>query len=67
VAKGIVALPKSVTASRIESNFNGAIEASTKLIDKDIQVLDEVATGGKQKRFIRPPWGVPLGFEDWNE
>ncbi len=80
--KGIVVLPKSVTPSRIASNIKGAIAAAEVLTEANITQLDEVAPGGKQKRYvlpnsasklihwldrlIRPPWGVPLGFSDWN-
>ncbi|CAL1698940.1 unnamed protein product [Somion occarium] len=65
VAKGIVALPKSVTTARIMANYKGAIAAAQKLTEEDIKVLDGVAPGGKQKRFIMPPWGVDLGFDNW--
>ena len=58
VAKGAVILPKSVTPSRIESNLTGALEAYSALTPEDIKVLDGVASGGKQKRFITPPWGA---------
>jgi len=57
VAKDVVVLPKSVTSSRIESNLTGTIEAYNILTPEDIKVLDGVAAGGKQKRFIMPPWG----------
>jgi glycerol 2-dehydrogenase (NADP+) len=57
VAKDIVVLPKSVTPSRIESNLTGALEAHSVLTPEDIKILDGVAAGGKQKRFIMPPWG----------
>ncbi|TFK48890.1 Aldo/keto reductase [Heliocybe sulcata] len=65
IAKDIVALPKSVTAARIKSNFTGALAAASKLTNEDITKLDAVAPGGKQKRFIAPPWGVDLGFDNW--
>ncbi|KAJ3491286.1 hypothetical protein NLI96_g790 [Meripilus lineatus] len=64
--KGIVVLPKSVTPSRISSNITGAVAAVGSLTEEDVAQLDKVAPGGKQKRFIRPPWGVDLGFSDWN-
>jgi glycerol 2-dehydrogenase (NADP+) len=57
VAKDIIVLPKSVTPSRIESNLTGALEAHSVLTPEDIKILDGVAAGGKQKRFIMPPWG----------
>ncbi|OAX34785.1 Aldo/keto reductase [Rhizopogon vinicolor AM-OR11-026] len=65
LAKDAFVLPKSVTPSRIESNLTGAIEAYNALTPEDIKVLDGVAAGGKQKRFIMPPWGIDLGFDDW--
>ncbi|OCH94038.1 Aldo/keto reductase [Obba rivulosa] len=65
VAKDIVTLPKSVTPPRIASNFNGALSAASKLTKEDIAQLDSVAPSGKQKRFITPPWGVDLGFDNW--
>ncbi|PPQ74919.1 hypothetical protein CVT26_011355 [Gymnopilus dilepis] len=65
VAKGIVALPKSVTPARIASNFTGAIAAAEKLDAADLEKLDGLAAAGKQKRFITPPWPVDLGFENW--
>jgi glycerol 2-dehydrogenase (NADP+) len=57
VAKDIIVVPKSVTPSRIESNLTGALEAHSVLTPEDIKILDGVAAGGKQKRFIMPPWG----------
>ncbi|PPQ69216.1 hypothetical protein CVT24_000013 [Panaeolus cyanescens] len=65
IAKGIVVLPKSVTPARIASNFNGAIKAATTLRSADIEKLDALAAGGKQRRFITPPWPVDLGFDNW--
>ncbi|EPQ50913.1 Aldo/keto reductase [Gloeophyllum trabeum ATCC 11539] len=65
IAKGIVALPKSVTPARIKSNFDGAVRAASKLTKEDIAKLDAVAPGGKQKRFIAPPWVIDLGFDNW--
>ncbi|OJA14485.1 hypothetical protein AZE42_06064 [Rhizopogon vesiculosus] len=65
LAKNAFVLPKSVTPSRIESNLTGAMEAYNALTPEDIKVLDGVAAGGKQKRFIMPPWGIDLGFDDW--
>ena len=52
VAKGIIVLPKSVTPARITSNFTGALAASIKLrLDvTDLETLDGLAAGGKQKR-----------------
>ena len=50
-------LPKSVTPARILSNLNGGVEAAARLTKEDIDRLDNLAPGGKQKRFIMPPWG----------
>lgn len=58
VARGIVVLPKSVTPTRIEANFTGALTAYDKLTSHDVAKLDGVAAGGKQKRFVTPPWGM---------
>jgi len=65
VAKEIVTLPKSVTPARIKSNFVGTLEAAKKLTKEDVERLDGLAAAGKQKRFITPPWGVDLGFDNW--
>jgi glycerol 2-dehydrogenase (NADP+) len=65
LAKGTVILPKSVTPARITSNLKGATTAAQKLDEGDMEQLDGVAAGGKQKRMIMPPWGVDLGFENW--
>lgn len=53
----MVVLPKSVTPARISSNLHGALSALKKLTKEDIEELDQVAPGGKQKRLIMPPWG----------
>ncbi|KAJ3712709.1 Aldo/keto reductase [Lentinula raphanica] len=65
VAHNIVALPKSVTPSRILSNLTGTLTALKKLQKEDIAELDGLAASGKQKRFIMPPWPVDLGFDNW--
>jgi len=65
IAKGVVALPKSVTPARIASNFAGALAGAEKLDAADLEQLDGRAASGKQKRFITPPWPVDLGFEHW--
>jgi len=65
LAKGIVILPKSVTPARIATNSKGALEAQKKLSKGDLEKLDGVAPGGKQRRFITPPWPIALGFENW--
>jgi len=53
-AKGFVVLPKSVTPARIATNFTGAIAAAAKLEAADIEQLDGLAAGGKQKRCAFP-------------
>ncbi|KAI6028222.1 NADP-dependent oxidoreductase domain-containing protein [Pisolithus marmoratus] len=63
--KDIVVLSKSVNPARIETNLIGALEAYKRLTTEDMVVLDNVAASGKQKRFMMPPWGVDLGFENW--
>ncbi|KAL4079733.1 NADP-dependent oxidoreductase domain-containing protein [Scleroderma citrinum] len=63
--KDIVLLPKSVTPERIETNLPGALLAYERLTAEDMVALDNVAANGKQKRFIMPPWGVDLGFDNW--
>lgn len=50
VVHDIVALPKSVTPSRITSNLTGTINAIGKLDKEDIAELDGLAASGKQKR-----------------
>lgn len=63
MAKGIVILPKSVTPSRIADNL--AKPLVVKLEPEELEKLDTLAENGKQNRFIKPPWPVVLGFEDW--
>lgn len=59
VWRGTVVLPKSVTPSRIESNFK-VIE----LADEDGKTLDGLAEKrGGPKRFINPPWDPIKVFE----
>ncbi|KAN0084071.1 NADP-dependent oxidoreductase domain containing protein [Tylopilus felleus] len=65
LAKNVVVLPKSVTPARIEANLGGALAAYNKLNPDDVVKLDGVAANGKQRRFIMPPWGVDLGFDNW--
>ena len=43
-------LPKSVTPTRVASNYTGSIAALEKLDASDIETLDGLAAGGKQKR-----------------
>ncbi|KAG8816107.1 hypothetical protein FRB91_000670 [Serendipita sp. 411] len=63
LAKGVIILPKSVTPSRIADNY--AKPLSVTLTPEELERLDTLAENGKQSRFIRPPWPVVLGFEDW--
>lgn len=65
VKKEVCVLPKSVTPSRISSNLEGALAAYNKLDDSDVAKLDGVASTGKQKRLVSPPWGVDFGFDNW--
>jgi len=60
VARGIVVLPKSVTLSRIKENFE-IIE----LCNDEVSTLSTFAEkSGGTHRFVNPPWGKNLGFED---
>jgi len=61
-AKGIPAIPKSSNPSRILTNGSPA-----QLTPDDVAKLDALSNEpGKQKRFVKLPWGVKLGFEDWD-
>jgi glycerol 2-dehydrogenase (NADP+) len=51
VNRGTVVLPKSVTPSRIESN-----RKVVSLDKEDMDVLDKMASGGRQHRFNTPAW-----------
>ena len=55
--KGCVVIPKSITPSHIDANLNGFVNALGKVDKFDIEKLDAVAAGGKQKRFIMPAFG----------
>lgn len=59
VRRGVVALPKSVTPSRIAANAK-----VVPLDEEDVKLLDAIEGKGKHKRFISPDWGVKLGFAD---
>jgi len=63
VHKGIAVVPKSITPSRILDNVSKPL--SVKLSPEEFTRLDALAEAGKQQRFIKPPWPVVLGFEDW--
>lgn len=55
VNRGCVVLPKSVTAGRIEQNLK-----VVELPKEDMDVLNGLAAGGKQKRVNTPAWGHDL-------
>lgn len=59
VARGVVVLPKSVTESRIKSNLE-VVELS----EGEMEVLNGLYKT-KGQRFIKPDWGIDLGFDDW--
>jgi glycerol 2-dehydrogenase (NADP+) len=56
-------IPKSITPSRIADNISKPLNVT--LSAEEFARLDALAEGGKQQRFIKPPWPVVLGFEDW--
>jgi glycerol 2-dehydrogenase (NADP+) len=59
VARGNVVIPKSVTPARIETNL--------KVVDLDKEDMDALNAIHKEKgvkRYVYPPFGVDLGFED---
>jgi glycerol 2-dehydrogenase (NADP+) len=60
VARGCVALPKSVTPKRIADNLE-----THALSEEDVRAIDGIAARGKQKRVNAPDWGSDLGFSDW--
>ena len=55
VAKDIVTLPKSVTPTRIASNFTGPLAAAEKLKahPEDLAKIDGLAAAGKQHRLVK--------------
>jgi len=56
VARGVVAVPKSVTPSRITENFK-----VVNLKPEDVEAITSIASEpGKGKRIISPPWGVTV-------
>ena len=73
----IVCLPKSVTDSRIESNFKGRPStlhfvvflklniriADVELSAEDFDLLEKAAAASPQKRVVVPDWGLDI-FED---
>lgn len=63
VQRDIIVVPKSVTPSRIVDNISKPL--SVELSPEEFARLDALAEAGKQQRFIKPPWPVVLGFEDW--
>lgn len=60
--RGYSVIPKSVTPSRIESNFQ-----TVELKDDDFEVLNQVVKAEKAKRLVDPYnfWGVDV-FEEHN-
>jgi glycerol 2-dehydrogenase (NADP+) len=58
-ARGISALPKSVTPTRIEENMK-----LVALDDEDLSRLNAIHEKMGIKRFVYPPFGVNLGFPD---
>ncbi|KAI5842801.1 NADP-dependent oxidoreductase domain-containing protein [Tricharina praecox] len=64
VARGIVAIPKSVTPSRIEENAK-----IVALDEEDVEAIWGIHNAQGVKRFVSPPWPVSLLFDDapWAE
>ena len=60
VARGVVALPKSVTPSRIEENLK-----IVKLSPEQLTALEKVHEAGTQ-RIVYPEFGINFGFPDKN-
>lgn len=58
VKRGAVCLPKSVTPSRIESNFK-----DIELSDEELEQLEKAAAAHPPKRTVDPSWGIDI-FED---
>ncbi|CDK27565.1 unnamed protein product [Kuraishia capsulata CBS 1993] len=59
VWRNTVVLPKSVTASRIESNLE-----IVQLKDEDGERINEIAKKNGPKRLINPPWAPYVVFND---
>ena len=62
VARGSVALPKSVTPSRIEENLK-----IVKLDNTQLEALETIHRKNGLTRFVYPPFGVNFGFPDKQE
>lgn len=58
--KGVVALPKSTSETRISGNKH-----IIALTEEELATLDGLAASGKAKRINTPLWGSDLGFDDW--
>ncbi|GAB5589080.1 hypothetical protein Unana1_03980 [Umbelopsis nana] len=58
VQRGTSVLPKSVTPSRIEANFQ-----DYKLSDEDFAKINEISTKHSQ-RLVQPDWGVTVFHDD---
>ena len=62
VVKDIFVLPKTSTPSRILTNSK-PVQLST----EDVARIDALSSDPeKARRFIKLPWGVKVGFEDWD-
>jgi glycerol 2-dehydrogenase (NADP+) len=62
IIKGIFVFPKTSTPSRILANSK-PVQLST----EDVARIDALSSDPeKAKRFIKLPWGVKVGFEDWD-
>ncbi|BFZ62806.1 hypothetical protein YB2330_003916 [Saitoella coloradoensis] len=64
VHRGVSVLPKSVTESRIKSNFE-----DVSLDEEDMKTLNGLYKE-RAKRYVKPDWGsqcLNLGFEDWDK
>ncbi|KAH6607141.1 d-galacturonic acid reductase [Trichoderma cornu-damae] len=63
VNRGSTVLAKSVTPARIKANLEiiGLDDEDTKLLN---DYSDDLATKGKLKRYVYPPFGIDFGFPD---
>lgn len=63
VARGSSVLAKSVTPSRIESNYK-LIELDETDMATIAKYTDDLAARKAFQRFIYPPFGIDFGFPD---